>query len=112
VLRADRGPRWGDGAQRSNTVTTSDSMICDRLDRSEAMKPQRHARIVTEQISRRSCSTGRLISRKIMPHDAALYAVLRNARIWVAYLFLRRSLTHVGAAPFHTWCAMTACCRR
>jgi cytochrome b561 len=48
---------------------------------------------------------------QLMPHDAALYAVLRSAHIWLAYLFFATILTHVAAAPFHAWCAMTACCR-
>jgi hypothetical protein len=40
---------------------------------------------------------GRTYLPQIMPHDAALYTVLRNANIWVADLFFATILTHVAA---------------
>ncbi len=37
----------------------------------------------------------------IAPHDAALYAFLRTAHTYLAYLFLATILMHVAAALFH-----------
>src|SRR5262249_6684584 len=38
----------------------------------------------------------------ILPHDAALYAVLRRAHTILAYLFILTFLAHFGAILFHT----------
>lgn len=37
----------------------------------------------------------------IAPHDAQLYAMLRSAHRWLAYLLLACVLAHLGAALFH-----------
>lgn len=37
----------------------------------------------------------------IMPHSDALYAVLRSAHTWLAYLFFATILLHIAAALFH-----------
>lgn len=37
----------------------------------------------------------------IAPHDAALYAVLRQAHHWLGYLLFATVLLHLGAALFH-----------
>jgi cytochrome b561 len=37
----------------------------------------------------------------IAPHDAGLYALLRDAHIWLAYLLFLTVLLHLGAALFH-----------
>ncbi len=37
-----------------------------------------------------------------LPHDLALYAVLRKAHTVLAYLFFLTILAHVGAVWFHT----------
>jgi cytochrome b561 len=37
----------------------------------------------------------------IMPHDDALYAILRGAHTWLAYVFFLTILLHVSAALFH-----------
>jgi len=38
---------------------------------------------------------------QIMPHSDALYAVLRSAHTWLAYLFFATILLHIAAALFH-----------
>jgi cytochrome b561 len=38
---------------------------------------------------------------KIAPHNDALYALLRGAHTWLAYLFFATVLLHLGAASFH-----------
>ena len=38
---------------------------------------------------------------KIAPHNDALYAVLRSAHTWLAYLFFATVLLHLSAALFH-----------
>jgi len=38
---------------------------------------------------------------QIMPHSDALYAVLRSAHTWLAYLFSATILLHIAAALFH-----------
>jgi cytochrome b561 len=38
----------------------------------------------------------------ILPHDAALFAVLRKAHTVLAYLFLLTFLAHFGAVLYHT----------
>ncbi|CAH2599029.1 Cytochrome B561 [Rhodovastum atsumiense] len=37
----------------------------------------------------------------IAPHDAGLYALLRGAHTWLAYLLFLTVLMHLGAALFH-----------
>ncbi|KAF1013395.1 MAG: Cytochrome b561 [Stenotrophomonas maltophilia] len=39
----------------------------------------------------------------IAPHDATLYAWLRSAHGWLAYLLFGVVLAHLGAALFHHW---------
>jgi cytochrome b561 len=39
----------------------------------------------------------------IMPHNAALYAVLRGAHTLLAYLLFATILAHLSAALFHAW---------
>ncbi|WMJ71223.1 cytochrome b [Stenotrophomonas sp. 24(2023)] len=39
----------------------------------------------------------------IAPHDAALYAWLRSAHGWLAYLLFAVVMAHLGAALFHHW---------
>jgi len=39
----------------------------------------------------------------IMPHDAALYALLRSAHTLLAYLLFATILAHLSAALFHAW---------
>jgi cytochrome b561 len=39
----------------------------------------------------------------IAPHDAALFALLRGAHTWLAYLLFATVLMHLGAALFHAW---------
>jgi cytochrome b561 len=38
---------------------------------------------------------------QIMPHDDALYAILRSAHTWLAYLFFATILLHLAGALFH-----------
>jgi cytochrome b561 len=38
---------------------------------------------------------------QIMPHDDALYAILRSAHTWLAYLIFATILLHVAGALFH-----------
>src|SRR5262249_26024003 len=38
----------------------------------------------------------------ILPHDIALYSVLRKAHTILAYLFILMFLAHLGAVLFHT----------
>ncbi|WP_044099314.1 cytochrome b, partial [Xanthomonas citri] len=39
----------------------------------------------------------------IAPHDPALYAWLRSAHGWLAYLLFATVLGHLSAALFHAW---------
>lgn len=39
----------------------------------------------------------------IAPHDAGLYALLRGAHTWLAYLLFATVLLHLGAALMHAW---------
>lgn len=39
----------------------------------------------------------------IVPHDPALYAVLRCAHTWLAFLLFATVLLHLAAALFHAW---------
>jgi cytochrome b561 len=39
----------------------------------------------------------------IMPHDAGLYALLRGAHTWLAYVLFATVLMHLGAALLHAW---------
>ena len=39
----------------------------------------------------------------IAPHDSALYAWLRSAHGWLAYLLFATVLGHLSAALFHAW---------
>lgn len=39
----------------------------------------------------------------IAPHDAGLYALLRGAHTWLAYLLFATVLVHLGAALTHAW---------
>ncbi|MEP6907065.1 MAG: cytochrome b [Pseudoxanthomonas sp.] len=39
----------------------------------------------------------------IAPHDAGLYALLRGAHTWLAYLLYGTVLVHLGAALMHAW---------
>jgi len=44
---------------------------------------------------------GTIYLPQIMPHSDALYAVLRSAHTWLAYLFFATILLHIAAALFH-----------
>jgi hypothetical protein len=57
-------------------------MICDRLDRSEAMKLQRHAGIVYGTEFEQIMLYGPIYLPQIMPHDAALSTPFSVAPIY------------------------------
>lgn len=44
---------------------------------------------------------GSIFLPKIAPHNDALYAFLRGAHTWLAYIFFATVLLHLGAALFH-----------